>query len=233
MKRSTMPFVLGVSPLMYSPRSGLVAFDVDRFGIPDDLSRGGLFYGTIVHEIGHALGLTHPFDSGDPAPAAGDPRAAWEQWHRGWTMMAYTAPGPDLLASGETVEPIGPMLADVAVLQAYYGANRSTRTGDDVYAVDGRYPLAALWDAAGRDTIDASLASVTLAGEAGSGALLRRPGDPLPLAGWFSGWSGVHLDLRPGAISPHLAVSYTMVPPSRTPSGPAATISSSAPTPER
>ncbi|WP_282188955.1 M10 family metallopeptidase [Azospirillum aestuarii] len=196
------------SPLMNSPRSGLVAFDVDRFGIPDDLSRGGLFYGTIVHEIGHALGLTHPFDSGDPAPVAGDPRAAWEQWHRGWTMMAYTAPGRDLLASGQTVEPIGPMLADVAVLQAYYGANRSTRTGDDVYAVDGRYPLAALWDAGGRDIVDASLTSVTLAGEAGSGALLRRPGDPLPLAGWFSGWSGVHLDLRPGAISPHLAVAY-------------------------
>ncbi|MCW2240777.1 M10 family metallopeptidase [Azospirillum canadense] len=196
-------------PLIGDAESGLVAFDVDRFGVTDDVSRGGLVYGMMVHEIGHALGLTHSFDADDVKPSAGDPRATSGQWHTGWTMMAYTRPGADLLPSGQRHDPIGPMIADVAVLQAYYGANRTTRTGDDVYHLDGRYPAAALWDAGGTDTIDASQAAVTLPGEQGTGAVLRRPGDPLPAgATYFTTWSGIDLDLRPGQITPHVAIAF-------------------------
>jgi len=195
-------------PLIGDPQSGLVAFDVDRFGIVDDLSRGGQTYGLYVHEIGHALGLSHPFDAGDARPAAGDVRASYGSWHTGWTVMSYTAPGPDLVPSGGRVYPLGPMVADVAVVQSYYGANRQSRTGDNTYTLDGRYPAAAIWDAGGVDTIDASQAVVTLPGEGQAGEYLRRPGDPLPSIGWFTNWSGIDIDLRPGQVGPHVAIAY-------------------------
>jgi len=198
----------GGTPAQTVTSSGLVGFDVDRFGVADDLSRGGQVFGIIEHEIGHALGLTHPFDGGDAAPVAGDPRSAYGAWHTGWTMMAYTAPGLDLVPTGQRVDAVGPMVADVAVLQAFYGANRTTRTGDDVYRLDGRFPQAAIWDAGGTDTIDASQATVTLAGEQGPGAILRRPGDALPAIGWFTAWSGIDLDLRPGQVGPHVQIAF-------------------------
>lgn len=195
-------------PLAGDPLSGLVAFDIDRFNIQDDLTPGGQTYGIYIHEIGHALGLSHPFDAGDTRPADGDARASYGAWHKGWTVMSYTAPGPDLVSSGQSAYPVAPMIADVAVLQSYYGANWATRTGDDVYRLDGRYSAAAIWDAGGTDTLDASAAAVTLAGEQGFGEVLRRPGEPLPGIGWFSKWSGVDLDLRPGVVGPHVAIAY-------------------------
>ena len=164
--------------------SGVVALDVNRFGLTDNLARGARPYSIIVHELGHALGLSHPFDSEDSKAAAGDPRAVNGAWHTGWTIMSYTTPGSNLLPAGQTNFAIGPQVADVYALQGWYGANRLTRTGDDVYAIDGRPPLAALWDAGGTDTLDASAAI---------------------LAG---GTTGLVLDLTPGHIGPHIAIAF-------------------------
>ncbi|WP_448205547.1 M10 family metallopeptidase C-terminal domain-containing protein [Azospirillum sp. sgz302134] len=152
---TTASYAFGPSSTVLS--SGFVAFDADRSGIPDDMSRGGSAYAVTLREIGRALGLTNSFDAGDALASAGDPRAVNGAWHTGWTMMSNTAP------SGGTFNPIGPMIADIQVLQSWYGANWTTRTGNDVYKIDGSLPTAAIWDAGGTDTIDASGATAGLA----------------------------------------------------------------------
>ena len=65
--------------------------------------------------------------------------------------MAYN------LYSGATIEAYGPMLYDILALQYIYGANMTTRAGDDVYTfqTDKEY-LECIWDAGGHDTIDLS-----------------------------------------------------------------------------
>ncbi|MBK3734895.1 protease-like protein [Azospirillum brasilense] len=142
-----------IGPSASTLSSGLVAFDSDRV---DAASAAG--HARILREIGHALGLTDSFEPGD-APAAGnDPRAENGVWSTGWTMMSVTPPASRLPA-GTAFNPVGPMAADIQVLQSWYGANLSTRTGDDVYRIDGPLAGAAIWDAGGTDTLDASAAA--------------------------------------------------------------------------
>ena len=110
---------------------------------------GGL---AAMHEIGHALGLGHPFEGAATLPPEKD--------HRGVTIMSYTdhpGTGRDAGNAGLEAEPRTPMLYDIAVVQRLYGANTSYATGDDVYRFpDGMARIETIWDAGGRDTIDAS-----------------------------------------------------------------------------
>ncbi len=120
----------------------------------------------LAHEIGHAIGLTHPgnYDGGSPTYAA---NAAYWQDARMFTIMSYfgsTNSGGNLPAFSW-----GPQLHDIAAAQRLYGANMTTRTGDTVYGFNstaGRslFDIAAqtqgavfsIWDAGGVDTLDLS-----------------------------------------------------------------------------
>lgn len=119
---------------------------------PGDKGPGSAPYETTIHELGHAMGLKHPFD--------GFPILSTETNHSGMTVLSYS-PHPD------NVNPLFPnvtllnartfQLYDIASFHEMYGANMNYSTGDDVYTYErDEQILDAIWDAGGNDTIDAS-----------------------------------------------------------------------------
>jgi hypothetical protein len=151
-----------------------------------DWSPGTGHFSSLLHEIGHALGLKHPFEGQPVLPAA--------QNSKQYSLMSYTNHPHALFldvddAGGSWhstyywVTPRTPMLYDIAAIQHLYGANTTYRTGNDTYTFSPDSPFfMTLWDAAGNDTI--SVANFRQACRidlrAGSFSTIAIQSDPLP-----------------------------------------------------
>ncbi|HYJ31469.1 MAG TPA: M10 family metallopeptidase C-terminal domain-containing protein [Allosphingosinicella sp.] len=143
---------------------------------------------TQIHEIGHALGVSHP-GGYNAAPGVSITYAANAEYYqdtRQYSQMSYF--NAEFSGGGHIdwnkvgwVYGQTPLLHDIAAIQKMYGADLTTRTGDTVYGFNSTagkdvynfalntMPVLAIYDAGGVDTLD-------LSGFAGGNKIDLNPG---------------------------------------------------------
>jgi len=144
---------------------------------PSNMQLDPGFYGltTLIHEAGHAIGLSHPgdYNASDDVELSyaladyfQDSRqysimSYWDAYETGgqhidWNLMRFSYAST-------------PMVHDIYAAQKMYGADMTTRTGNTVYGFNSNTgidaftfeaneiaPVIAIWDAGGNDTLDLS-----------------------------------------------------------------------------
>lgn len=133
----------GTIDYLFEPEiSGDVWMDESQAWTAADLEPGGFAHLALLKNVGSALGLK---DHAEP----------WETMLAdGVNDQAHTVMSPNAAASDR---PSTWMPFDIQALQHLYGANRTTRAGNDSYEWDTSVPvLETIWDGGGVDTIDMS-----------------------------------------------------------------------------
>ncbi|MEI6799659.1 MAG: M10 family metallopeptidase [Pseudomonadota bacterium] len=130
------------------------------------VSPGSLMFSTLVHELGHGMGLAHPHDGGYDLPKNQKFPGVYNEWSTGtygmnqgiWTIMSYNDGWNGSPSSSNTYGcAMTPMALDIAALQGMYGANMTTALGNTTYvlptAAGANVGWACIWDCGGTDTI--------------------------------------------------------------------------------
>jgi serralysin len=147
-------------------RSGDVWLN-NNAGSTTNLQIGSYSYFTILHELGHALGLAHPGEY-NAAPGVsityGNNAQFVEDSHQ-YSVMSYFDESHTTTSVGGYPDTL--MLFDLYALHQLYGADYGFHSEDTVYGFNategGAYdfaantnPLLSIWDGGGNDTIDLS-----------------------------------------------------------------------------
>lgn len=128
------------------------------------LGPGGDGFNTIIHELGHGLGLAHPHDGGWEEDATRFPGVSspFDKGSHGlnqgiWTMMSYNSGWDKAQYDLSYGAQKGLGAFDIAALQALYGVNGAAANGADIYHLPTRdgpgTGWSCIWDTGGSDTI--------------------------------------------------------------------------------
>ncbi|MGH8246397.1 MAG: M10 family metallopeptidase, partial [Gammaproteobacteria bacterium] len=146
----------GAGAWAYLPDDFPYAADIwiNHLYIEEIFDEGTWYFNTLIHELGHALGLKHPFDTDGSGVVL-----AHEFDNLFYTVMTYTDhPDSEFDPNGPLYiaerYPTTPMVIDILSIQYLYGPNMTFNADDSVYTYqgDGEY-FETIWDAGGEDTI--------------------------------------------------------------------------------
>ena len=155
------------SAFAYGPGSSAINGDVwYTEGYSTQFDEGSFNYYTALHEIGHAVGLSHPFDGGGRGGTTLDDSKDFVRN----TVMSYTTNDRNtrfIISGGTTASPTNlsqkrlyptdPGMLDVQVIEHMYGTSTDTNLGDTTYSfADKEFFLKTIVDSGGVDTIDGS-----------------------------------------------------------------------------
>ncbi len=162
--------VLGSSDVPYLRSSQPAQTNFNRESLtwsPQGLAPGGYAYLTLIHEIGHLLGLAHPHDGGYdpeknvfPGVMSKNDFGDYNQNQGIYTTMSYNDGWkykyPDFFQIGYGWQAT-PMALDIAAIQSIYGANTTYASGSNSYLLPkanaaGTY-WSCIWDTSGTDLI--------------------------------------------------------------------------------
>lgn len=134
------------------------------------IGQGTYGFFAILHEVGHALGLTHPGDynaaAGVTATYAAD--AKFIQDSQQFSVMSYFAGSNTGESPGTYASAYTPLMSDIYEMQLLYGANYLTRSTDTTYGFSNNTgssiydfsqdvaPYICIWDGGGTDTLNCS-----------------------------------------------------------------------------
>lgn len=118
-----------------------VVFDPTYVDDDVDSTNGSSEYATILHEIGHALGLDHF------TPLSG---------LNGSIMVNGTAEPGNQGTYANNGNVVGPQIFDIMALQFLYGANWNHNNGASTYSGGSADRAETIWDGGGHDKIDAT-----------------------------------------------------------------------------
>jgi Ca2+-binding RTX toxin-like protein len=126
------------------------SWNTDRAVRGDTVSPGSFDYFVMLHEVGHALGLKHPFEESD-RNSVKLPDHLDSFFH---TVMSYSPVPGDTLGTA-LFYPTTPMYYDILAMQALYGTNGlASSPGDTTYTFkEGEYYWQTLFDTGGTDHI--------------------------------------------------------------------------------
>ena len=136
------------------------------FNDKSDWTNGSYNELSLIHEIGHGLGLKHPGNYDVSGSGTPGPYLPADLDFRDKTVMSYNSRNQWFLYPGQnqytSINSSTPMVYDIAAIQYLYGVNTTYHQGADTYRFDPADPFYfTLWDAGGNDTLDLSNFSTT------------------------------------------------------------------------